>query len=573
MIIQYILDQFNVMVVENKRIQKKYSFAKCEDGYITNFVPTGVEQSLLRAQYQPIEISTLFSRAERENSSPAELIAKQILHYIEIYGLDEPGLFNLEVKEGKFVAITNVRGVTKTQLGQMVRDLLYTNAPVKDAVALSEVIAGYDIDFDVNEIQNNEMRILLFDETRHVFNSGDDAVRYVVYKATESPLLIKSREVIDAVKEVSVGIGFLTAHENVLASVFNRHKKIVMSLKNDNTKSIINRISKKSKKMHVPIRMHVSKTFIADALRDEKYDIEKVLEKVTIRDKFKYLNLLEWKKMRSKVDAFIIRNGKIHIAEDRKTYLMRDIRRVEDGVLASLKKDLSGLVNKSIVLDKRVDYGLPISRKQTVGRLPFGTKVLTDGGISSGIYWHNDGGAKDLDLSTVNRQGVRIGWGTYSAYNKKHDITFSGDITDARVGANEFMTSKKSDYGLFVNIYSGKVGCEYELLVGNGTKEKTWLHDTIIREKSTLNSNSSIVGFVSGNEFTVWAGRLSNKIISESNPVIERNTANPWTVKRLFSELDIPFIEFDKRINVNKYDHDMTYASFSYDKLENLLLK
>ena len=57
------------------------------------------------------------------------------------------------------------------------------------------------ISFDINMIANNEMRIALFDAKTMKFDSGDDVVRYLIYKTTGKTLLIKSSEVIDEVKK------------------------------------------------------------------------------------------------------------------------------------------------------------------------------------------------------------------------------------------------------------------------------------------------------------------------------------------------------------------------------------
>jgi hypothetical protein len=325
-----------------------------------------------------------------------------------------------------------------------------------------------------------------------------------------------------------------------------------------------------SKTRHVPIKESIGKRFVALALAG-KADAY-ALTQVSLRDKFKMLNLLEYKRQGNDMDAFIIRNGKVHIEKDRAVNDPVGIARIRDMILYSLAGDLAHLKDKTILLDKSVDLGLPISRKQAIGNLPFGTTVTVDGRISSGVYWHESGGAHDLDLSTIDNDGNRTGWGCYRGYSKKAEVTFSGDVTSAHNGAMEFMTSKKADYGLFVNIYRGNPNSEFELVVGTDNKEKDrWIKDVKVREKSKLNGRGSIIGFVKDTKLVVYQGALnSNRWSSndKSRAMVARGTGEFWTVGKLLKSLNINF-DVDKKADV-VYDYDLTYAGFSYDKLEAL---
>ena len=245
---------------------------------------------------------------------------------------------------------------------------------------------------------------------------------------------------------------------------------------------------------------------------------------------------------------------------------------MEAAVLNSLSEELNFLKGQTILLDADVDYGLPISRKQTVGNLPFGTRVTSRSNeISSGMYWENAWGATDLDLSTIDLKGNRIGWGQYNFFDDRN-ISFSGDLTDARSGAMEFMTSRSKDYSLFVNIYSGKTGAEMELVVGaNQTRvtTKKWIDEVLIRERITLNSRQTIIGFVKGMTFVAYMGRLNEKRVSVGeNPIVNEMRVDHWTLQRLFSAIGVAF-DVDRRDEI-EYNHDLSYGSFSFDKLESL---
>lgn len=567
-----ILELFKAVVADADRIGP-INTDWVSKGLVLDFTPTREQSRLLDYMFSPLDVRTIFSREERDNGDAFELIEKQLLNYLETYILGAPGLFDLEVEGGVLVSMTFVRGITRDQLGEMVRELLYRNAPVKDAVVIKNIINYYGVDYDVNKIANNELRIALFDPKTDAFADGDDAVRYIVYVATENTMLIKSNEVIKAVTDSAnkISVDFLERHEFELSQVFNRHKRLIMALKNKKNRSVINRISRMSKRNHKPIRESIAKSFVSQAIAGT-VDMG-VLDQISVRDKMKYLNLLAYKRGGNTSDVFVVRNGKLHLEPGRDVWDKADIDRVEQAVLDSLSRDLVGLKNKKILLDARVRYGLPTSRKQAVGQLPFGTQVTVDSDrISSGIYWENGWGANDLDLSTIDTKGNRTGWGQYSGYDRKNLVTYSGDMTYASPSAMEFMTSKQAEYGLFTNIFSGQPGCTMEIVVGNDSGEDRWMDDVIVRERTNLESRGMVVGFVRDNTYIVWKGRIGNSSVSGGNnsPFVSRGLCESWTVNDLLEHLNIDFDvdKMDKKV----YDYDLTYKGFSYDRLEGLLL-
>lgn len=568
-----ILDIYKVMVVDSP--SKEYDLSNISNGYITNFNPSKDQEKLLNSYYKSLDMNTLFSVKERENGDILTLLNKQFLHYYEIYGLDTPGLFDLEVYSGKVISLNYVQGITTKELELLIQNNLYTNAPVKNALDIVNIIRHHNLSYDINMIKNNEMKVMLFDVTRDTYSNGDDAVRYICFNATNSPLLIKSKEVIKAVKSSIISINFIEKHSIVLANVFNRHKPIILAMKNKNNASIINLIGRLSKKIHIPIHEPISKRFVSEALKGNISDYS-LLNNFSNRDLFKYLNLLEYKKSRNTTEAYIIRNGKVHVEHNRPIYNTISIDNVVREIMVVLRKRLQlSLAGKTILLDKNVDYGLPTSRKQTIGVLPFGTVVNLSNisnEISSGVYWENEWGATDLDLSAIDINGQRVGWGQASGYNST-TILYSGDLTNAHNGAMEFLTSNKSHsktYGLFVNIYSGNDKADCELVIGNKT-DKQWIDKPLIREKYTLESKGNILGFVNSGSFTVYAGRLTSSSVSSEKDknIINRGIVNFWTITRLLDEASINYT-YNRQLGLD-YDHDMSYSSITYDKLENLL--
>ena len=566
-----ILSLFNVMTVEDDARLDTPDVSNIAYGFITDFRLTSAQTDVLRTAFKPLDIRTLFTVQERKNGDVFALIAKQVLHYIEVYGLGMDGSIVVPMANDQAVTLKYVRGVSREQLGTLVRDLIYSSRPVKDTVALKEILDAREIEYDINSVRNNELRVLLFDETTDSFENGDDAVRWMCFKATGSPLLIKSREVIESIQAGQNYAEFFRRHEMSLAQVFNRHKQIILAAKRAETSTIINRISRRSKKVHIPIHESIAKKAVTLALNDNDFDINAALRRVTLRDKMKYLNLLAYKKTQQTQDAFVIRNGKLHIQGDRKVYTLSRIAHIEQTVLWSIRMDLSSLTGKSILLDDAVDYGLPISRKQTLGNLPYGTTVTVDApSISVGIHWEDRGGARDLDLSTVNQDGHRVGWGEASGYSDDQ-VLFSGDVVNAPNGAMEFMTSTTARYGLFVNIFTGKVGAKMHLVIG-GSHQNSWIRDPIVREEHVLDSKGCSLGFVNEKTFVVYCGRLgeghASFNVDKPRALAARGTFEFWTVRRLLNAVDLAGT-IDTQVE-KVYDHDLTYERFSYDRLEAL---
>jgi len=517
-----VFDLFKCMVVEDENLLNTRSFASVDLGVITDFIPNDEQHDFFNREFQPLYLRTLFSVEERNDNDLVSLLCKQIAHYIEVYGLETPGLFDLEVDNGEVVTLVHIHGITRDELTEKVYNILYRNAPVEDAEAVKSIINYYDIAYDINKVDNNELRMLLFDVKRHSFMNGDDAVRWMCYTATERPLLIKNAftEAHVVAQRHKFTRTFFENHLFVLAQVFNRHKRLILAAKNKNNKDLINKITRLSKKVHVPIKENPAKTFVTRALRNIADVSEKELDSFTIRDKFKYLNILEYKLLQDPREVYKIRNGKTHVAQARPVYKRKNIQAVLALVLESLKKDIEFLREFNILLSDQCDYGLPISRKQAVGQLPFGTKINIEGErISSGIYWENEWGATDLDLSAIDLNNHAVGWNRASGFAQEQDIVFSGDLVDATNGAMEFLTSSAEfnvPYTLSVNIFSGQKGCQTEVVVGNQiSKEKgNWIESPILRQKMTLKDRETMIGMVKGNQFTVYACQTGGRSVA-----------------------------------------------------------
>ena len=570
-----VLALFNCLVIEDDTTKGKLYTKLAKNGVVLDFKPDHTQKDAIKQVYPPLPLRTFFSYEERTEGDLVQLLVKQLLHYYEVYGLNQPGAFTVLSDEGKkIISMRHIMGITKSELGDKVRTLLYSNAPIDDLAPLKRIIQAFDIKYNINSIQNNEARVLLWDEYQNAFESGDDVVRYICYLATENTMLIKSPDVLEKVRATYYPPVLFEKHIYPLSQVFNRHKKVIMSAKRDDNKTFINRISRLSKMTHVPVRESIAKTFIHKAFKREVG--ADVLDKIHLRDKFKYLNLLSYKKCKHSHNIYRIRNGKVWHKPVDKHYPLPEIERIEGWVLESIKKDLSHLEGKVVLLDPVVDYGLPTSRKQVLGNLPVGTTITIDKGkVAVGVHWKNEDGARDLDLSAIDyTNGNRIGWGTWAGFEGS-DVIFSGDVTDAPgKGAMEFLVTKKGQHAVAINIFSGEIGAAASLVVGKHKKDAwSWIHDVRVTEKCTLESKNSMFGYMKGSTFVVYPARLSGRAVSTYDATMQMCSVEFWTVGKLLKALDFDFMlaSHDDIEYSTNFDYDLKYSVFSYDKLEDLM--
>lgn len=571
-----IFELFGKVLISSEAIRTSANLDLVKYGVVTDFLLTEEQEQFLKTVNTSEQISTLFSVKERKNGPPEDLITKQLLHYIEVYGLGSPGLFNLEVKGKKLeVPILYVAGITQEQLEAEAINLAYSNAPLKDASLLRDIIRENCITLDINKVQNNELKVLLFRPETDVFESADDLVRYFIFDLLDTTLLIKDEKTISGLKQRNnkVNKRLLEKHADVLAKSFNRFKPLILALKNKNTAKIINKISKMSKSAHVPLKQSFTKTFIADAYRNHETYEWNLLERVSMRDLFKFLNLLKIRKEKIENDVYLIRNGKIHVKPRKQIYNVDIIETIEENILREISIRLTHLKNKNILLDDKIDFGLPISRKQTVGDFPFGSRVSVSGNrISFGIHWKNSGGATDLDLSCIDLDGKRVGWGSYRGYgDDENGILFSGDVVSAPGdGAMEFFTSGPEHlYALYMNVFSGNENSDYRIIVGREGKNQ-WIKDIVFAQDMTTKSRSSFLGIVNGNDFIVYdASSGDNSVSFRYNPnILKRAAIGTWTIKELFDRIGINY-EVDKSDNL-VYDYHITSDRMTFTDLERL---
>lgn len=475
-------------------------------------------------------------------TSDEVLVIQQIMHYLSTYGTDFSmdayipcevlQLPNVELKIKLFKAYT------KEELQDKALGMLTSGIALK-ADTLNNilfVLAGLKFEFTadvMNKIRNKEAMCILSDKFGVYPSNPVEAFRVVFFKATNSTLLIKNPATVEAIKasKYNPWKAFDTIGYENLAKIFNRFKPLFLAFKcyDKSTSTSINKISRLSKSLHLPIVQNPLNLVTTKELLPQELHW---LDNATPFALFKAMQCLESRMFGKTSFVYRIRNGKSFALRNDK--VNPAVEKNASVLNAYLKHRFGGkFTGKKFFIPEGVAYGLPTSEKDYIGNFPYGTRITSDK-IAAGIYWEDAWGARDLDLSGQGI-GTKVGW---DARWKAEGIIFSGDITSAPQGAVEYLYAKgtaEEDYLLKVNIFSRsnygdcedaeKSAVKCKVIVGSGDDiSRNYMmnpENVIIEAMVDLNERNSTIGVLHnsslGCHFTLGQFSQGNAITSSQN--------------------------------------------------------
>lgn len=530
-----------------------------------------------------------------EESSREELYLHQILHYLTTYGTGFESSFiylpneELDVPqvETKFLVI---RGLEREQIIEKALDLFKSGVALKqDTIRdVLELLSQLKYEFTGKEdIKNKEALMYICKDKGIVPNDPSEFVRYLIYIATGDTLLIKNKDTYSKIEKMTknqkfyVIRAFLNCDVESLAEVFNRFKPIFLSFKKvlrGESAQIINKISRLSKKLHVPMKSNILNNIggcgVAE-LMDEKDNL------IKNANFFQLARCLQFLKQSANAECKVynIRNGKSWVkeVEPNSKWYGRKMVILQDIIAQKFGENLKG---KKIYIPEDVYYSLPTSEKMFVGNIPMGSMFVTDEPIAMGVYWKNSGGAYDLDLSSVALN--KVGWN--ARFNRREgNVMFSGDITSAPNGATEYIRVKKADddYLILNNVFSGNhKGSVFNIIVGKGAKtDKKHMmnpNDVWFTTQTETIQRQTVVGMI-----TPWGKKNAaivlnfasgaSQVSSEGgrNIIMRRALVQRW--KNCFHVNDL--LEFCGAVMVDSpenCDVDLTPSNLEKDTILNL---
>lgn len=517
-----------------------------------------------------------------KESSRYELLVEQIIHYISTYGSNFAAEIYIpsevvNIPELK-LSYKAIKAYTKDEMEAKCLSLLKSGISLKEETIddlLTVLVDQLNYTFTGKENIKNKEVIVKIAETYHVYPDNPvEFFRYVIYRTTNTTLLIKNHELIELIKNSWYNPTQIFKNFGLekLAEIFNRFKPLFLAYKSKAPKTI-NKISKLSKKYHKPLVANPLNDVTNTLLTDN--DIH-WLDNATSFALFKALSAC-YSRMKGQ-DTFLyrIRNGKSWVQED-------SVNLVNAKNYKFILKYLKGrfdFTGKTVFIPEDVKYALPTSEKMFVGNIPTGTRFYGKK-LAVGVYWENAWGATDLDLSGLNIGG-KVGWN--ASYNQMDgDLMYSGDITFAPNGAVEYLYANR---GLNIptlvnnNVYSGSSNCGYKIIIGKGDKvSKDYMmnpNNLFAEIKCNSIQKKTVIGLVTPKKdkqcfvllnFGAGHARVSgNSEVSDlAIKALYQQWNKPLSLNKVLKELGAELLETNAEV-----DFDLSLSTLEKDTFTNL---
>jgi hypothetical protein len=542
------------------------------------------------------------------------LAVEQVIHYITTYGFKALGIFSeqtiyipeeeLNIPEPtENMPITVINGITSLQAQTKCIELLNSGAAL-DSDAIDDIInILYELNAlysNINQIQNKEAKLqaLALLDITPTEEPPAEFLRYLIYRSTGSTLLIKDEETISSIKLSNYSIAQDCRAYGLakLSSIFYRFKPIFLAFKNSDPESgrVINRIRKLATKYHKPTPTNYLNNITSLSNNTvDKDEIRKELDNTTNFRKIRILYAIQVRLADPNYLLYRIRNGKSFVKEapqiNNTQALAKAYRIIYEHLVESIRPNIQGTKVKFANREDahtQITYPLVSSAKKFIGNFPEGTMIESKHPLIIGIYWQNDYGARDLDLSALIPGKQKIGWNSSYKMNDEQ-IMFSGDITDAPNGASELIRVNGTNDPILVmsNVFSGMPNARFKPFVAVD-KEAASINrgytvdpNNIIAEADTKMSNAdSTMGLITQKDNNTLKYIMSNFAMgssaisfsgSNTSAITEYfidQYSTPITLDQLLSDAGAESVEQEKEADIN-----LLPQSIQKDTIINLL--
>lgn len=443
----------------------------------------------------PSNLNTTFYKSFNDviNRSREALWVDQCMHYVSTYGTGHTGtpyVPNDNPAEIDFTECKIIEPITLAELTGKIQDMLHSGIALKNDTLndIFELIDEFKIELDLSDVKNREFLIRYHISKGLRFDTPQETLQAINWIITDQVGIVKDRSTLTAYHnfDKNDGIDFEYVKECFnshslfeWAAIFNRYKPLFLALRNSELKPLINKISKLSKKHHVPTVMPMSTEFLTPKYLNSSIEFPQVsrwlyknVKNMSVFDLVKYHNAIQKRLKGQFIDTINIRNGKswikksswpIHADSDDRLRTIRHILRRELS-----RKMESKLDHKNIIIPEKLFVALPTSQKNFIGTLPIGSyvDVKPQDNLIVGIYWKGEDGAHDLDLSFTDMDGNTVSW--CNSYTDEGDnIVYSGDMTSANPEAAEYLLFRNNmPNGVFMcNAFGAQPESKYTFIV------------------------------------------------------------------------------------------------------------
>lgn len=547
-----------------------------------------------------------------------ELFIDQLCHYASTYGTNYEGEtyvpnkdyvkneeLGIDFKEYKFIDICTETEAYKIALNSLNSGVALSENNLE---CLTNIIKTFtqsnniviDSDFIEQNVKNREAKVRLYDYFNIKPNNPVEILRLMIYQCTGQTTIINSKELLQSIRYSRILVPLDIKYSDVmpkLASIYHRFHKIFLMFSHqcETNKVFVNKLSRMAKKYHKPFKAN----FLEKCL-DWNYATEigkyiKMLDAISYLD---YLNeLLESLKKNPNINVFKavkilntcrerlsnknkynyyrVRNGKTflkkneHYSDELEADISYSYYKMIEGIMFDyvLDKFMSYLKRnniKHITMSSELNIAVPTSEKTFLGTLPEFSYIDLSRSSNNmvGIYWRNEWGTRDFDLSCIFENGSKIGWnanyfydihGDENTYNDamqelKH--VFSGDMTDADPEASEvhMFSSPTNNYVpcvFYCNRYNGTNGSKFKLffsqskVLDDANNEDTYKShsssencfmvdpsEVMFETMMTSNKKQQTLGVIYGNKFCFTNMELTNACVARTNTSMEEMILN-----------------------------------------------
>lgn len=455
-----------------------------------------------------------------------ELFIDQIFHYMTTYGTDfalgngfVPNDMEGVPTDFPYNTYKVISVVTPKEMYEKCLEMATSGIALKQQTVqvLGQYIVDYaidnQVDVDIDTIKNRELRTYLYDAFGLSPKDKFELLRYIVYKATGKTTIIKNDQFLRLVKLGCDKFDFRTLTDeqvDALASIFYRYKDVLLMFKNENNYHVINVIRRRAVKLHKPMKVGYWESIL-----NTQHTFDEVYEKSAELSNFKIITLMQMILERTQLTdtdkvMYIIRNGKMFVKDASNVKVDEDnLTRIYNALGLRLLDNMSQKACK-IKLPANLHIAVPTSEKNFIGNIPFGSYFdMTENNII-GIYWKNEWGTRDFDLSMNDVNGHRIGWNS-DYYTDDASIVYSGDMTNAAPEATELLYAKKNcpSGTVYVNRYNGNAGSKYRFFYANEVPNKHELYNYMVDPRNIKvdvmmesdECSQQQVGFVADDKF------------------------------------------------------------------------
>jgi len=207
------------------------------------------------------------------------------------------------------IKLVIIKGYTKVELKEKLLKLINSGIALKEDTIKDVVDVALFVDINENDIEtvkNKEVKCILYGYLNLIPKNPVEFLRYIVYVATDKTLLIKNKDLIDAIKEkknIRV-VKLIKDYDKEyglekLASIFYRFRPIWLAFRtNRELKTIINRMRKLAITYHKPMPEDYLNCITAKIKKGEIIDtdeLESELERVNIFRKIRLLYALQYR--------------------------------------------------------------------------------------------------------------------------------------------------------------------------------------------------------------------------------------------------------------------------------------